>query len=335
MVTINEVAELAKVSKATVSRVLNNRPVSPKTYAKVQASIKQLNYQPNAQARGLSLKRTKVVGIILPDIQGPYYSPLIAGIEEVLRKNNYSLIVSRFQEQEYPLAQMLKERKADGLIIVSPRHIGEKSVLALKNDHFSVVVMDGNVGPRVSSVEVDSYSGAFEATEYLINLGHRRIGVITGPNQFKEVQDRLKGYQKALEQQNIPFESRLIREGDYLLGSGIREMNVFLKMDARPTAIFAFNDFMAAGAIQSIFKAGLTVPGDISVVGFDDSFLSEITHPQLTSVRQPLVDMGTIAAWRMLEMLADEERDVSHTKLETQLVIRESCDSPSIHTSYF
>lgn len=325
MATINEVAKLAGVSKATVSRVLNNRPVSSETYFKVMKAIKELKYQPNAQARGLSLRQAKVIGLIAPDLQGVFYGPIIMGIEQVLQNNDFNLIVSRAQSKEYRLAKMLKEKKVDGLIIATPRRIGEKGILALKKDNFPVVVIDGNVGEQVSSVEIDSYQGAFQATEHLIKLGHTRIGVISSPSKFKESQERLLGYKNALKQNAIPFDQELIREGDYMLASGEREMDKLLALAPRPTAVFAFSDLMAIGAIHCLFKKGFSVPKDMAVIGFDDSFAAETFYPPLTTVRQPIMEMGVIAARKILAILSGEETETTHVILRTSLVVRASC----------
>jgi len=327
MVTIKDVAERSKVSKATVSRVLNNYPVSPKTYARVMQAIKELNYQPNAQARGLSLKRSHIVGLIAPDLQGIFYGPIILGIEEVLRNNGFNLIVSRSQpnSKEFSLAKMLKERKADGLIISTPREIGEKAVLALKKDDFPIVLIDGNVGPAINSVEINSYNGAFAACEHLIKLGHKRIGVISGPLEYKEVQDRIDGYKDALEKHGLPFDKKLLKQGDYLFAGGFQQMENLFQLDQLPTAVFAMSDLMAAGAMQSIFRKGLVIPRDMAVVGFDDSEAAKMVFPHLTSVRQPISEMGAVAARKMVAVLKGDEKEVTHIKLETTLVIRESC----------
>lgn len=325
MATINEVAKRAGVSKATVSRVLNNRPVSAETYAKVMKAIRALNYQPNAQARGLSLQQAKIIGLIAPELLGDFYGPVIQGIEEVLQKNDFNLIVSRAQSKEYRLAKMLKEKKVDGLIIATPRRIGEKAILALKKDNFPVVVLDGNVGEQVNSVEVDSYQGAFQATEHLIKLGHTRIGVISSPYRFKESRDRLRGYQDALRHYGLTYDHGLVREGDYTLASGEREMEQLLPLEARPTAVLAFNDSMAIGAIHGLFKKGLSVPKDMAVVGFDDSYVAKSFYPPLTTVRQPIKEMGAVAARKMLAILSGEETAITHIILQTSLVVRASC----------
>lgn len=327
MVTIKDVAARSGVSKATVSRVLNNYPVSPKTYARVMQAIKELNYQPNVQARALSLKRSHIVGLIAPDLQGIFYGPIILGIEEVLRKNGFNLIVSRSQpdSREFSLAKMLKERRVDGLIIATPREIGEKAILALKKDNFPVVLIDGNVGPAINSVEINSYNGAFAACEHLIKLGHKRIGVISGPLKYKEVQDRIKGYRDALEKHGLPFDKKLVKQGDYMFDSGLQQMENLLQLDQFPTAVFAMSDLMAIGAMQSIFRKGLQVPKDIAVVGFDDSEVAKMVLPRLTSVRQPINEMGAVAARKMVAILKGDEKEVTHIKLETTLVIRESC----------
>ena len=325
MATINEVAKLAGVSKATVSRVLNKHPVSSETYAKVMKAIRDLKYQPNAQARGLSLRQAKVIGLIAPDLQGVFYGPIIIGIEQVLHRNDFNLIVSRAESKEYRLAKMLKEKKVDGLIIATPRRIGEKGIVALKRDNFPVVVIDGNVGEQVSSVEIDSYLGAFQATEHLVKLKHTRIAVISSPSSFKESQERLLGYQDALAQHDLPFDDELIREGDYMLTSGEREMAKLLALTPPPTAVLAFSDLMAIGAIHCLFKKGFSVPKDMAVVGFDDSFVAKTFYPPLSTVRQPIMEMGIVAARKMLAILSGEETETTHVILQTSLVVRASC----------
>lgn len=332
MATINEVAKLAGVSKATVSRVLNKRPVNEETRRKVMNAIRELNYQPNAQARGLSLRQARIIGLIAPDFQGVFYGPVVMGIEQVLQRNDFNLIVSRVQSKEYQLAKMLKEKKVDGLIIATPRRIGEKAILALKKDNFPIVVIDGNVGEQVSSVEINSYLGAFQATEHLIKLGHTRIGVISGPSSYKEIQERLLGYKDALQKYNLPFEQELVSEGgDYLLASGEREMAGLLALPSPPTAVFAFSDLMAIGAIHCLLKKGLSVPKDMAVVGFDDSFVAQTFYPPLTTVRQPMLEMGVVAARKMLAMLSGEETEVTHVVLQTSLVVRASCGAVHQH----
>lgn len=332
LATIIDVAVEAKVSKATVSRVLNNNEeVSEEMRSRVLRAMRKLNFQPNAQARSLSLKRSNLVGAIIPEIRRPFYGEIIDGVEETLANAGYHLVICSTHNRpgnEVNSARLLRERRADGLLVVTPREYDPNVWHDLLAENFPLMMIDGGVSADVSSVVVDNYEGSLAATRHLVGLGHRRIGILTGLNT-PECRERLRGYREALDEAGISFDPALLVSGDYLEASGATAMERLLELSGRPTAVFATSDLMAIGALQTLRRHGLSVPGDISLAGFDDIEPARWLSPSLTTVKQPLRQMGEIGARKLLKILSGEEPEVTRIVLRCELVVRESTAPPA------
>jgi LacI family transcriptional regulator, repressor for deo operon, udp, cdd, tsx, nupC, and nupG len=328
MVRISDVAKLANVSTATVSRVLSNSGnVKKETAEKVLEAIQKLNYQPNMLARQLRKLETKTVLVVVPDITNTFFSKVLRGIEHVAIENGYQVLLGDTGnniERERGYLNILRQKKADGMILLTARL--EPHLLEEIASEFPVVLaceyLEGSTIPTVS---IDNISSARKATEHLIHLGHRRIGFISGPLNVILSRDRLKGFRQAMAQHGIPVESYLIQEGDFSFESGYNMMMKFLALDQPPTAVFAANDEMAIGAIKAIKSKGLRVPDDISIVGFDDIQFASIYEPALTTISQPMFEIGKKAMELLIKLINKDKLEKSQYILEDQLVIRETC----------
>lgn len=331
MPTIGDVARVAEVSKATVSRVLNGIQVRQETRLKVLEAIDQLQYRPNAQARGLPLGRTNVIGVIVPEILRNFYSSIVSGVMEILDPLDYSMILSQTgnrKGKEVEYANLLRERRVDGLLVVTPREVDARFVTRLVvDDHFPVVLIDGFVGSApVSSVMVDNFRGAKAVTQHLLELGHRRIGFVMGLSETRESHDRLEGYRRALEKYGVDFDPSYVWKGDYSWESGKESGRRILALPSsrRPTAIFAANDSMAVGIVEAMEEAKVKIPEQIALAGYDDVELAVTVRPRLTTVRQPLRDMGRFGARKLINVINGEEPEATRIMLPLELVVRES-----------
>lgn len=321
---IREVAQAAKVSVATVSRTLQMpEVVAPRTRSRVLAAIDRLGYKPNAQARMLRTARTHVIVALVPDISNPFFAEVIRGIEQVAHHNGYSVLLgdtqhSRIREQAY--SDLLATKQADGLITLLP-HVPKISGIT----HFPIVNACEYVKDKsVSSVYVDNVAAAREAVDYLMTLGHRKIAFVTGTMHSPISIDRDQGYEQALLAGGITRDRTLTATGDFTVESGVRAVEVLLAQQRRFTAVFCSNDEMAIGALRAIKSAGLRVPEDVSVVGFDDIRFARYMDPPLTTVAQPKGDLGREAMNMLLEILRGIGVPARKRILPTQLVIRGS-----------
>ena len=331
-VTIKDVAREAGISYSTVSRVVNNKEyVKPATRQRVLEAMEKLGYQANLQARSLAGGRTNVVGLLVHDIASPYTGELIRGIDDVLAANDYELMVyttHRRKNQEPKFVATMARGLTEGLLIVLPVQ-AEKYIENLRERNFPYVLIDQNSeDSQAPSVTSANRQGACDAVEHLIGLGHRRIGVITGWMDIAGARDRLAGYKLALAKHNIPFDPDLVIEGDFTPPSGYIGTEKLLNLNKPPTAIFPSNDDAAAGALDAIKNGGLRVPEDISVIGFDDVPMAANLSPKLTTVRQPIEEVGKIATQMLLNIINNPELEREHIVLPTKLIIRESTTSP-------
>ena len=328
MATIREVSRLARVSPATVSRVLNGTtPVADLTRERVLQAVAALDYKPNAFARGLATNRSGGIGITVNEVSSPYFGAFVAGVEQVARENGVHLMVSSgFADaaNEHAAIEFLLERRCDGLVVQAEALPDEELIDLVRNGPAPVVVF----GRAIAEIEdacviMNNERGGALAVEYLLEHGHRRIGHVTGPLAFPDARDRLHGYRRALEAAGVDHVDRYVVESNFLEEGGARAATRLLDRAPEITAIFFGNDQMAAGGMRTLREAGLDVPHDISVVGFDDVFLAQYLTPSLTTVRQPLVDMGRAAAHLLLARLGHEGREVVH-RFDPELVERQS-----------
>ena len=326
MSTILDVALKAKVSIATISRVVNNSPhkVNPNTREKVLEVIRELDYRPNALAKGLLMKKTMTIGVIIPDISNPYYAEIVRGIQDIADHYGYAILLlntDRNQDRIIKHIYFLRDKSADGIIFSGGIIHGEKVLSSLKELRERVVVI-GRHKVDFPAVLVDNTGGAAKATEHLVGLRHKRIGYIGGPDKSTSAKDRLSGYKNALTQRGYSIEKNLIRKGDFTPRSGYLSARDLIQKE-RLSAIFAVNDQMAFGAIRGAKELGLKVPEDLSVVGFDNIPFSSYFDPSLTTVEIPKYHIGA-AAMEMVVNLISGENTEKLRWFDTHLLIRDS-----------
>jgi len=328
--TIRDVAKAAGVHSSTVSRVINGNPnISQDTAERVFSAIKQLGYTPNALARSLKTKKIQTLGMLIPDIANPFFAGLARGVEDTANQYGYNVILCNTDdclEKEKTYLRLLEERRVEGLILATAK-IRDKSVIELEKRRFPYILLSRNIkGLQENSISVDDIAGGYLAAQYLVSLGHRNIGHITGPFNTTAALDRIKGYKKALQHFGVPFNKQYIGEGDFKIKGGYQVMNQFLKLENPPTAIFTANDLLAVGAIEAIRENGYEVPSDFSIVGFDDIRLASYLSPPLTTIRQPMIEMGSLAITKLLERI---EHKLSHQNvlIKPELIKRKSCRS--------
>jgi LacI family transcriptional regulator len=332
--TIREIAELAGVSIATVSRVMNGREdVSAETRELVQRIVRERGYTTNRSARGLSAGKTGLIGGTVPMLHYPYFSYLLAGVAEALYEEDMRLVLCptmHEHEREVTLLERLMHGTTDGAVIILPEESSDELELLL-NHGYRFVVIDPllPLNDRIPAVSAAHSAGADQAMKHLLSLGHRRIGAITGPAGWKATEDRRRGYYAGLAGAGIAPDPALEVEANFEVGGGATAAAQLLDIDDPPTAIFAFNDNMAIGAMQTARTRGIRVPEELSIVGFDDLEGAGIVTPALTTIRQPLAEMGRIAVSLLLRLLDNQPLEALHVELATRLIVRESTAPPS------
>jgi LacI family transcriptional regulator len=329
MATIREVANQARVSVATVSHVINRtRYVDPETAERVRAAIKALEYRPNLLARSLRRRETRTIGLIVPDNSNPYFAEVARVIEDTGFQVGYSLILCNTdwsEEKQASYVDLLLSKQVDGLILMasSERLDPLEHILAT---HVPVVIVGREVGDLpVHQVLVDNEQGGELAGQYLARLGHRRIGCVAGPGNETPSWGRIVGFRRALEEAGVPLAPEAIVPGDFRPAGGEAAMRRLLERGLGLTAIFAANDLMAFGAINALRRADLHVPRDVSVIGFDNIGLSGVMMPALTTIAQPVAEVGQVSIELLLQQIAHERSDPTRVVLPTALIERESC----------
>jgi LacI family transcriptional regulator, galactose operon repressor len=331
-VTIREVADRAGVSIATVSRVLNGRgDVSDETRELVSRIIRENGYTANRSARGLSAGRTGLAGVLVPLVYPAYFAGILAGAAEALSEQGLQIVLSPTggeHEREVSVLDRL-HGLTDGALIILPEESNEE-LARLLDGGYRFVVVDPlmPLDERIPSVSAAHTSGADQAMRHLLELGHRRIAQITGPRGWVATEDRRRGYRAALAAAGILPDPELEVESVPELEPGRAAAERLLDLPEPPTAIFAFNDNIAIGAIQAARARGLRVPEDLSVVGFDDVEHATIVSPALTTVRQPLAEMGRMAVSLLVRLLERQRFETLHLELATRLVVRDSTAPP-------
>lgn len=327
--TIKDIARETGFSIATISRVLNNStyPVRASVREKILETAHDLGYRPNLVARSLRTDQTNTVGILVDDLLSPFSPPAVRGIQDQLKENNYiSLIVNSDWdlEQEQAGIESLLSRPVDGIIFVEYSHLTSSEALGKANKP-GVFVHRLFGTPIHNSVVPDDFYGASLAVDHLIRLGHRSIAYISGLETWHNSKERLEGYKATLEKHGIPFTDDWIRPGDWEVEGGYRGAQSLLQLSNRPTAIFAANDLMALGAIYAIQDAGLSVPDDIAVVGYDNREFTWIVRPNITTVIMPVYEMGRIAAEILLQQIVDGTQEHEEVKVKGELIVRDTC----------
>jgi LacI family transcriptional regulator len=305
--TIRKVADLAGVSTATVSHVINDtRAVSGALTTRVLNAMEQLDYQPDIIARSLRRRETLTVGLIVPSIEIPFFARVAAGIEAAANDVGYSVILCNTGwslSREVHYLNNLLARRVDGLLCISLAMSAEHIAPVLRRRTPVVIFERTMPGVEVDAVEIDNVQGAFDATAHLLDLGHRRVGCITGLPNSNLNEERIHGYRQALTERGIPFDPSLLRMGDYTAAAGVRESLALLRLPQPPSAIFAFNDLMAMGVMQAVQERGLRIPADVAVIGFDGLAITEHCYPPLSTVEQPVAEMSAAAIALLLDRI--------------------------------
>ena len=330
MASLQEVARRAKVSIATVSRVLNkSKKVVPETRAIVEQALRDLEYRPSRVARRLRMKdgRAHLVGLIIPDIQNPFYAEIARGVEDAAYAAEYALLLcnsDESSEKEQFYLDVMRSESVDG-VVLPPFDETDAAVAAIMKTGMPVVCVDRSLSKeKTDLVEVDNYRGAFEAVTHLIERGHKSIGLIEGRIQVSTNRERRRGYLDALAEAGIPIRKDLMREGDFRQESGRLLAGQLLDLKRPPTALFALNNLMTIGALGAIHQRSLKVPDDIAIVGFDDLPFAEALNPPLTVVRQPAYEVGRQAMELLLKRIMEPTRSTVTMRLLPQLIVRRS-----------
>lgn len=329
MSTIRDVSKEAGLSIATVSRALSApEKVSKDSLKKVHAAIEKLQYRPNMLSQKFRNKTANIIVVLVPDIANLFFTTVIRGIESVAQKRGFSVLLgdtrdSMQREQEY--INLVETRQADGIIQLRPYRADDTT---LPKPLVLAVNASGCENTPYPAVRIDNVGVAKEIVNYLISLGHERIGVITGLANNPHSIDRLKGYRQALVEANIPFEPSLVAEGDFTLWSGLNASEHFTRMEKPPTAIFCMNDEMAIGAMKGLKSKGLKIPQDISITGFDDLEVSRYVDPPLTTVSQPAEKLGEKSAELLFQLIDNQQPSQTEYVLPVELVIRQSTTNP-------
>jgi len=332
-VSAEDVARRCGVSRTTVSFVLNNTPgkrISEETRQKVLEAARELNYTPNPQARKLALTKRFSIGFFICHPQSifsdAFIPRLIDGIAQRLNKYRVRLILQPVKLKQSNYLKLAREEKIDGIILINT-HDKDEGLRELVDRGFPVVVIGRVADEGVMQVDIDNHESARRAVNYLIEMGHRRIAMVTHASTiYYAARDRLEGYMHAIRSAGIPVDAELIRTGDFTEESGYRAVSQLLDLKPRPTAIFAGNDVIAYGGIKAIKDRGLKIPQDISIIGFDDDYLSRYLNPPLTTVAVPAGGLGSEAATLLMKMIESEEQvEPQRRILPSHFSVRESC----------
>lgn len=330
--TLEDIAKQVGVSRSTVSRVVNGSPnVRPEVRQHVLEYIQELGYQPHAAARSLASQRSGMIGLVLPQtvssfFTDPYFPFLTQGIAYGCNNNDLTLslfLVENKEDEKKIYPRIARRGFLDGIFVQSG-HSGDTMIDFIRKSSLPVVILGRPFEPEgFNYIDVDNLNAAVTATRHLIGIGYKRIAHITGSKHSTVTIDRLTGYKKALTDAGREIDPAIIAEGDFTERSGYEAMQKLLP--ARPDAVFAASDVMAVGAIRAIFEAGLRVPEDIAMVGFDDVPIANLTHVPLTTIRQPIAQMGMKAVEFLIDLIANGSTPHRSVILNTELIVRESC----------
>jgi LacI family transcriptional regulator len=328
--TIQDVARAAEVSVSTVSRVLNDKDdVASETYEKVQRVIEELGYASSLAAKSMRSRKTNVIGLIVPDLEQAFSLNVVKGINRAIEQLDYDLLVytggnspnRSWAVRERQQVSLLNGSITDGIIVVTP-------TAETFSTHYPLVAVDPHLDSTdFPAVIATNHVGALSAMEYLLALGHRRIGFIGGRPDLQSAIRRLQGYKDSLRQANIPLDPDLIQIGDFTQETGYRCAQKLLALPVRPTAIFAANDKSAIGAIEAITAIGLKVPEDISIVGFDNIEEASFVNGGLTTVDQFITDMGRVAVEMLVKLIQNQPLENQLFRMPTKLIVRNTCQA--------
>lgn len=330
-VSIKEIARLARVSHSTVSRALRHSPlVHPETAERIRRIADEFGYCPSGPARSLVTRHTETIGVVVTSIADPFHADVVGGIEEMANEHGFSVFLANSNadpDRELRVVRSFQQRRVDGLIVAASR-VGALHLAALSRMRIPIVLVN-NQHPSefVHSVAIANADAARAATRHLIALGHRRIAYLGDRFGYQSDTERFAGYRQALAEADLPFEPELIAHGNGKPDGAAPAMARLLALADPPTAVFCYNDMTALGALRHLRRCGLRVPEDLSLVGFDDLFLAEYMDPPLTTMRQPMWEMGRAAA-RMLLDLISGKATVENIQMPAELVVRASTAAP-------
>jgi DNA-binding LacI/PurR family transcriptional regulator len=331
LISIKDIARVAKVSHSTVSRALHNSSlVNHETAERIRQIAREKGYRPSAVARSLVTRRTKTIGVVVTRIADPFIAEVVNGIEEVANDHGYSVFLANSNadpDREVKVVHSFHERRVDGILVTASRVGALYMPLLTEMRVPTVLINNQHPGEFVHSVMIDNPAASRQATEHLVQLGHRRIAYIGDQFGFQSDIERFAGYRNALEVADIPFVPELTAHGDGKAEGGMRAMEKLLSLAEPPTAVFCYNDMSALGALRTIHTRGWRVPEDISVVGFDDLFIASYISPSLTTISQPMRQMGSMAMEILLKLFSGSNSK-TNMKVQGQLIVRESTAPP-------
>ena len=329
---ITEIAKRANVSTATVSRTLNQSgPVKAATARKVWRAVTEMNYYPNSHARALVSGRSRLIGLIVSDITNPFFPELIRAFQDLATQKQYDVLLTSTDYLTSRMTECLRrmlERKVDGVaMMTSEMDLGLIKELSQRN--VPIVFMDvGQMGPRMSHVAIDYGNGIRQAVDHVVRLGHRHIAFISGPLDLHSARTRRQAFLDGLRHHGLAPDRKMIREGMHTAEGGERAMAALLRLTKPPTAVVCSNDWTAIGALHAVHAAGLAVPSDVSIVGFDDIPLARYTNPALTTVQMTASDVGVTAFNALFRLIGEEAVEGDVYQIPTKLVVRESTGRP-------
>ncbi len=329
-----DVARRAGVSRTTVSFVLNNTPgkiISEETRQRVLKAARELDYQPNEAARALAMVKHQAIGLFICHtgyfFSDVFINQLIEGINPILNKHRLQLVLQPLRLDQSDYLQLAQADNVDGIILLNP-HENDQGLIEIKENNIPLVVVGSLSDPSVCQIDIDNRAAAEEAVQYLIDLGHSRIGMILhAPPLYYASMERLAGFKNSMQKNGLSVGEDFVQTGDFSEASGYEAMRVLLKLADPPTAVFAGNDVIAYGAMKAIKDTGLVIPDDISVIGFDDDFLSRFLNPPLTTVSLPAATLGASAARLVIQQLQGKPPERRQFILSTFLAKRQSCRS--------
>jgi len=331
VISIKDVARLAKVSHSTVSRALHgDSQVSARTAARIRKIAEKAGYRASAAARSLVVGRSRTIGVVVTNIADPFVAGVFSGIEDMAEKHGYSVFLANSNadpEREVRVVRSFEERRVDGIIVTSSR-VGALYVPLMERLRVPVVLLNNQHPSQFAhSVLIDNVEASYLATRHLVELGHRRIAYLGDRFGYQSDTERCAGYRRAIEEARMKFDPALVVHGDGMPEGSVEAMAQLLALPKRPTAVFCYNDMSALGAMRQIRAQGFEIPEDLSLVGFDDLYISRYLEPPLTTVRQPMRQMGRMAMETLLHIF-DGPHSTHNLRVEGQLIVRQSTARP-------
>ena len=331
-VTIDDIAKKAKVSVMTVSRVLNESgPVAKDTAEKIKKIVKELNYHPNLIARSLSSRKTMTIGVLIPKTEklflDNYIAQILSGVTDIAQENNYRITiipVNHSGEEKLDYSSYIRNKLFDGLILLKAK-LNDPNLSKLVDSGFPYIMVNyRKQGANYNYVDSENIKGAEIAVEHLYSKGHRKIAFVAGSMDEVNARDRLKGYKNVLKKYRLPFKDEYVIYGDFNRETAHKESKKLLDLKNRPTAIFSSDDYMALGVIEQIKNYKLSVPKDIAIVGFDNIEIGEFSKPALTTIKQPMYEIGKKSSEALLSLIKKTKKSPLRIMLKTELIVRES-----------